>query len=77
MEQNLPDLEFILYFCIALAMLGNACQVQECPKKEKDKEEDKGAEPKEKEESTEPLKKVEKQNSQGGKKNKGKNKKKE
>ena len=43
-EENLPDLEFILYICIAFAMLGNAFESKECPK-EKDKEKDKENEP--------------------------------
>ena len=37
-EENLPDLEFILYICIAFAMFVNACSQEECPK-EKDKDE--------------------------------------
>ena len=37
-EENLPDLEFILYVCIAFAMFVNACSQDECPK-EKDKDE--------------------------------------
>ena len=41
-EENLPDLEFILYVCIAFAMFVNACSQTECPKeKEKDKDEEK------------------------------------
>jgi hypothetical protein len=48
--QNLPDLEFVLYVCIALAMFGNAFKVSTCPtdkdKDDKEKEplEDKGPE---------------------------------
>ena len=37
--QNLPDLEFVLYICIAFAMFGNAFETKVCPKdKDKDKE---------------------------------------
>ena len=36
LEENLPDLEFILYVCIAFAMFVNACSQTECPK-DKDK----------------------------------------
>ena len=39
LEENLPDLEFILYVCIAFAMFVNACSQTECPK-EKDKDEE-------------------------------------
>ena len=39
LEENLPDLEFILYVCIAFAMFVNACSPTECPiDKEKDEE---------------------------------------
>ena len=38
-EENLPDLDFILYVCIAFAMFVNACSPTECPiDKEKDEE---------------------------------------
>lgn len=37
-EDNLPELEFILYICIAFAMFGNAFAPKVCPK-EKDKQE--------------------------------------
>ena len=39
LEENLPDLEFILYVCIAFAMFVNACSREECPK-EKDNDEE-------------------------------------
>ena len=40
-EENLPDLEFILYVCIAFAMFVNACSPTECPvDKEKEKKEE-------------------------------------
>ena len=39
LEENLPDLEFILYVCIAFAMFVNACSQEECPK-EKDNDEE-------------------------------------
>ena len=38
-EENLPELEFILYICIAFAMFGNAFAEKVCPK-DKDKEDD-------------------------------------
>ena len=73
--ENLPDLEFILYVCIAFAMFVNACSPTECPiDKEKDEEK-----PIEKEEEKQHDKKGKgnkkvPQNNQnkGGKKNKKK-----
>ena len=42
LEENLPDLEFILYVCIAFAMFVNACSQTECPKdKDNDQDEEK------------------------------------
>ena len=64
-EENLPDLEFILYICIALAMFGNAFESKECPK---DKDKDKDKKPIEEEIPQEETSKNKKQ------KEKGKNK---
>ena len=40
-EQNLPDLEFILYICLAFAMFANAFCPGTCEKEKQDKQEEK------------------------------------
>ena len=75
LEENLPELEFILYLCIAFAMIGDSFAEKACPI-DKDKKKD----------PIEPLAEIQKekpvddkkQNKKGNKdnKNKGKNKKK-
>jgi hypothetical protein len=76
LEENLPDLEFILYVCIAFAMFVNACSPTECPlDKEKDEEnpiEEEG-EQKQNDKKGKGNKKVPQNNpNKGGKKNKKK-----
>ena len=75
-EENLPDLEFILYVCIAFAMFVNACSPTECPI-DKDKDEEKPieeeGEPKQHDKKGKGNKKVPQNNqNKGGKKNKKK-----
>ena len=68
LEQNLPDLEFILYICIAFAMFGNAFGQEVCKiNKDEQKEENK-------ENIIEPKEKNEKKNNNDVKENKNKQK---
>ena len=68
LEQNLPDLEFILYICIAFAMFGNAFGQEVCKiNKDEQKEENK-------ENIIEPKEKNEKKNNNDVKENKNKHK---
>ena len=76
LEQNLPELEFILYICIAFAMFGNAFE-QICKKdkesgKEKDIEEEREEIKNNNEDSRESAKKSGNNKSSQDKKSKGK-----
>jgi len=75
LEENLPDLEFILYVCIAFAMFVNACGQDECPL-DKDKDEENPNEEREEKHNDKKgkgNKKVPQNNpNKGGKKNKKK-----
>ena len=77
-EKNLPELEFILYICIAFAMFGNAFEQRVCQKdQDKDSEKkEKLIEEKEKKDESAKEVKDNKKNSTNKNKNKGKNNKK-
>ncbi len=73
-EQMLPELEFILYVCIAFAMFGNAFHGDVCPK-DKDKDQDTPESPKEEREKEIPIKEKKAKGKPQNKKGKNKKKK--